>query len=220
MFKCVHAIVFLIFLSLPCSAGAQTFAFSGSTEFGALTLSFADGQSTVVTATDQGWWSPTEQNFVGNRNTIIGSCFGVRWNDFFVFDLTGLSGTVVAASLDLQTSAVSGLPSMTLWDVSTALTALEALNAAPNAGIFADLGSGTQYSAAYAISASDASIAIPLNSAGVAAVNDGLGSTLAIGGSADPIPEPAPAGVMAVVLAALAALRYRPRQATKRSAFS
>jgi hypothetical protein len=220
MFKYAHAIALLMFLSLPCSAGAQTFAFSGSTEFGTLTLSFADGQSTVVTATDQGWWSPTEQNFVGNRNSIIGSCFGVRWNDFFVFDLTGLSGNVVSASLDLHTSGVSGLPSMTLWNVSTPLTALENLNAPPNAGIFADLGAGMQYSASYAITASYASIAIPLNSAGIGAVNAGLGGTLAIGGSADPIPEPAPAGVMAAVFGALAALRYRARQAAKRSAFS
>ncbi len=220
MFKHAHAIAFLILLSLSSWAHAQTFAFSGSTAFGSLALSFADGQSTIITATDQGWWSPTEQNFVGNRNTIIGSCFGVRWNDFFVFDLTGQAGAVVAASLELNTGAVAGLPGMTLWNVSTSLAALENLNALPNAGIFADLGSGMQYSAAFAISASNAAIAIPLNSAGIAAVNDALGGTLAIGGSADPIPEPASAGFLAVVCGALAALRYRARQATNRSALS
>jgi len=215
-----YVIALLIFLSQPLHAQGQTYALAGSTDLGAIALSFANGQSEVITVTDQGWWSPTEQNFLGNTNVIVGSCFGVQWNDFFVFDLTGRSGTVVAASLDLNTGLVSGMPSLTLWDVSTPLATLENLNAAPNAAIYADLESGTRYSGTQTISTGGTSIAIPLNSTGIAAVNQALGGTLAIGGSAEPIPEPAPIGAIATVLSILAALRYRARQATKRSALS
>lgn len=221
MFKLSHAIVFAIALYVTAPAHAQTFAFGGSSGAGAMTLYFADGTSEVIGATDQGWWSPTESNFRGNTNTITGTCFGIQWNDFFVFNLTAHAGTVVAASLDVDTWSVAGAPSVSLWDVSTPLATLENLDAGPSAATYADLGSGTRFSNGYSVVASNTMAAIPLDSAGIAAVNGSLGGTFAIGGSANlPVPEPAPAWLLAVALAGLGAVRYRPRQAAKRSALS
>jgi hypothetical protein len=221
MLKLTHAVVLTIFLLASAQTQAQTFAFGGSGAPGIMTLYFADGTSDRVDAIDQGWWSPTEPNFDGNKNTITGSCFGIQWNDFFVFDLQRDAGAVVSANLDLDTRYVAGSPMVDLWDVSTPLATLENLDSGPNAAIYGDLGSGMRFGGGFMVATSNTSIAIPLNGAGIAAVNRALGHTIAIGGSANqPIPEPAAAGLLAIAIAGLVAVRYRARQAAKRSALS
>lgn len=217
----LHAIIIIVFSCLASQTHAQTFAFGGSTGSAVLTLTFDDGTSDAIAATSQGWWSPTETNFRGNTNVITGSMFGMRWNDFFVFDLTGLAGTVTAASLGLNTYFVAGMPDFALWDATTPLSALENIDTGPNGAIYADLGSGTLYSAAMALTRSNTDIAIALNSDGIAAIHNALGGRFAIGGSANTdIPEPSALLLLFPGLAALRAIRHRLRQASKRSALS
>ena len=233
MHKLLHAIVLVISIAVSCQTHAQTFAFGGSSGTAAMTLYFSDGTSEIVGAAHQGWWSPTEANFQGNTNFITGSCFGIQWNDFFVFDLKAHSGMVVSASLDLNTWSVAGSPIVSLWDVSTPLATLENLNAKPNAAIYADLGSGTRFGGGYRLTKSHTDVVIPLGSAGIAAVGRAMGGSFAIGGSANlPVPEPSAAWLLAIALAGLGAIRFRGRfrgrypgrypgrQAAKRSALS
>lgn len=221
MIKAFHTIVFLVALCAAVQAQAQSFAFGGSTGPVSMTLSFSNGASEIVTAVDQGWWSPTQNNFAGNTNIITGNCFGVYWNDFFVFDFSGQSGTVVAASLDLNTFSVAGAPTFSLWDVSTPIATLENLDAVPNATIYADLGSGTRFSDPLAITTGHADIGVPLNNAGVAAINNALGGSFAIGGSTNvPTPEPRGFWPLTIAIMSLGAVRYRARQAAKRSALA
>lgn len=223
MFKLTHAVVLAIVLLASAQAHAQSFAFvfGGSGAPGIMTLYFADGTSDRVDTIDQGWWSPTEPNFDGNKNIITGSCFGIQWNDFLVFDLQPYANTVAAASLDLDTRYVAGTPMIDLWDVSTPLASLENLNSGPSAAIYGDLGSGTLFGGGFRITTGNTGIAIPLNGTGIAAVNRALGHKIAIGGSANrPIPEPAAPWLLAIAIAGLGAVRYRTRQAAKRSALS
>jgi hypothetical protein len=218
MNKVLHAVVIAIVLCLATPSKAQTYAFGGPSDPASLILTFGDGSSATVDAAAQGWWSPTETNFNGNTNIVTGSLFGVQWNDFFVFDLTGRTGTVVAASIGLNTGVVAGTPSVALWDVSTSLATLQHLDTAPSAGIYADLGSGTAYSDTFALTAGHADIAIALNSDAIAAIESALGGRFAIGGSANTdIPEPSS---ILLLLPMVAAMGYLRRQASKRSALS
>ena len=218
MNKFLHAIVFVAVFCLSAPSHAQTYAFAGQSTPASLILTFDDGSSATVEIAAQGWWSPTETNFNGNTNIVAGSLFGVQWNNFFVFDLTGQTGTVVAASLDLNTGIVAGTPSLSLWDVTTSLTALQDLNAVPNAAIYTDLGSGIAYSDTIAITTAQADIGIALNNDAVAAIGNALGGRFAIGGSTSTdIPEPSP---ILLLLPSIATLAYLRRQISKRSALS
>ena len=217
----LHAVVLAISLTIALQAHAQSFAFGGSSGTAAMTLYFSDGTSELVTAADQGWWSPTAYNFEGNPNIITGHYYDILWNDFFIFNLTKHAADVEAATLDIDTWSVSGAPMVSLWDVSTPLAALENLNAPPSAAIYADLGSGTRYGDEYRVTKSHTDIEIPLNDAGIAAIRQAAGNPFAIGGSANtPIPEPSAVWLLGAALAGLGALRYRGRQTAKRSALS
>ncbi len=221
MDKLLHTVAIIFFLSFTAQAHAQTYAFGGSTESAILTLTFDNGTSDAVEATSQGWWSTTAANFRGNNNVITGSMFGTQWNDFFVFDLTGLTGTVTAASIGLNTKYVAGTPSVALWDVTTPLSALENIDNGPDRAIYADLGSGTLYGDAIPVTTGNTHISLALNSAGIVAVGNALGGSFAIGGSANTdIPEPSGLFPLLPALTGVWAARYRFRQASKRSALS
>ena len=62
------------------------------------------GQSTTLTATDVGWYDNTGFNNPSNQNYIVGQGVGPSgeevFNDFFVFDLSGVSGQVIGAQLN------------------------------------------------------------------------------------------------------------------------
>jgi hypothetical protein len=105
------AVVFAIATSIV--AKADTYLFTSSSGPQTLTLTVL-GTGTVTLSTalsefnpgtpNQGWRSPGEANFNSNDNYGVGSIYNepADHHDFFTFDLTGLSGTVVSATLNLQ----------------------------------------------------------------------------------------------------------------------
>jgi hypothetical protein len=82
------------------------FGFSGGTDSN-LVLTFAGGGTATLTTSmgvinaprNQGWWSLTSGNSDGNDNYIAGNAGGTAWNDFFTFDVAGLTPTVTSATL-------------------------------------------------------------------------------------------------------------------------
>lgn len=212
MRKLLYAIALSILLTSTSQAQIPTFAFGGSSGAAILTVNFENGTTAAYADQDQGWWSPTVANFRGNTNVISGSMFGVQWNDFFVFDLTGQTGHVVSASLILNAYSVAGTPQFALWDVATPISTLENVDSGPSAAIYTDLGSGTMLSALVPLSTADSGndVAIAFNAAGIAAIDTALGGQWAIGGSANnDIPEPAGLTIIPLALAGLAVVRYR-----------
>ena len=105
--------------------------------------------------------------------------------DYFVFDLTGVTGPITAATLRAFNPA-SGYSSpdanetWALFDVSTSLATLT--SGAGGLAAFNDLGSGTSYGSATAAFAASANVDVALNAAALAFLNSASGS-VAIGGA-------------------------------------
>src|SRR5690349_16724413 len=102
------AVIVATAAATQANADYSAFGFSGA-ENQQLTLNFSGGGSvTLDTGGNQGWWSDTSFNQNGNTNYITGSLFdgATKFNDFFVFDLSQLTGTVTSATLTLDTATI------------------------------------------------------------------------------------------------------------------
>ena len=119
-------------ISVTANAALVTYGTAGS-EFNSGTL-------------NQGWWSsgPGHSNSTTNDNHYTGSISSDTLRSFYSFDLSGISGTVTAATLRVQRGDQNGVVNLNLWDVSTA-AALVNNNAGINSAIFNDLGTGNSY---------------------------------------------------------------------------
>jgi hypothetical protein len=149
------------------------------------------GAATIqIDATDSGAYQSSGFHLSTNENYLTGN-LTLEHRSFFVFDLTGVSGTITSATLNLFNPGVmpcclgyvSPDPTETfaLVDVSTPVSTLVATGT--NVAIFDDLGSGTTFGQ-YVASAADngTTISLALNAAGIAALNAAAGSTIAFGG--------------------------------------
>ncbi len=113
--------------------------------------------------------------------------FHGRFRNFFVFDLAGVSGTVVSATLVAVNPSSMGAPdTYTLYDVTTPSTVFETEEAEDASAVFADLGTGTVLGSATLSDATTSPVIVPLNAAGVAEVQSALGAPLVIGGDYAP----------------------------------
>jgi hypothetical protein len=144
----------------------------------------------TVNALDQGWYNDDGEHFPLIENYAAGICVpcsaaAVVFRNFFIFDLSGVSGPVTSATLRLSTrNFLSGdlTETYTLFDVSTPLASL----AAGTGGVaaFNDLGGGVSYgSRIYSESDDDFVRDILLGPSGVAAVQAALGGGFGIGGA-------------------------------------
>lgn len=128
-----------------------------------------------------------------NSGTFLTGQYGTGWHSgvpgearsFFVFDLSGVTGTITAATLRLATNPsfstyISPDPSetFTLFDVSTPLATLTS-----GGGGFADLGTGTTLGSFVATGALGAQADISLNAAGLTYLNAAIGGNPALGGA-------------------------------------
>jgi hypothetical protein len=149
----------------------------------------ASAATTVLNATDTGWWSDTGEHGAFNSNYIVGN-YGYDYgdhNDYFTFDLTTAvpCGAITGATLSAPNPLGSGSPRpYTLYDVSTPAAALDTTDTGSPAGIaiFNDLGSGTVFGSVTPTTVNDTPIVVPFSPAGVAALNAARGGTFSVGG--------------------------------------
>jgi len=149
----------------------------------------ASAATTVLNATDTGWWANTGEHGAFNSNYIVGD-YGYGYgdhNDYFTFDLTTAvpCGAITGATLSAPNPYGSGSPRpYTLYDVSTSAAALDAEDPGSAAGIaiFNDLGSGTPFGAMTPATVNDTPIVVPFLPAGVAALNAARGGSFSVGG--------------------------------------
>lgn len=141
----------------------------------------------MVDAFDRGWYDVTGFHDPENTNYAISfNTFPPSTRNFFAFDLGGLSGQVLAASLNLtlpENGYSSGSSSETvgLFDVTVDLADL--LAGTGGAGAYEDLGSGSQLGEGTILNTDAGSVvSIAFNSFGVSAINAALGGIFAVGG--------------------------------------
>ena len=129
------------------------------------------------------------------QNYVAGNLGGEEYRNWFQFDLSGVTATVVAATLLLDNPLVSdqggaapGFGSADLsetysvFDVSAATAAI--LGTSTSIPIFTDLGSGTSFGSATATSLSNGTtISIVLNADALSAINALLGGMFSLGGA-------------------------------------
>lgn len=150
----------------------------------------------TLDASLRGWYLDNGYALAGkaNQNYVAGDLYNREHRNWFTFDLSGVAGTVVAATLLLDNPIVSDQgaapgyasadPSETysVFDVSAANTA--SLGLGSSVPIFTDLGSGTHYGSVTATAASNGTtVAIALNTDALASINAVLGGTIAFGGA-------------------------------------
>ncbi len=143
----------------------------------------------TLNATDSGWWDDTGFHDADNDNYVVGACCGFQGlRNFFVFDLSPVTGVVTAATLRLSNpsdgfASPDANETYTVFDVSTSIEALSASGSA-QIGIFNDLGTGSSYGAQVVSSADDGNLVdVPLNATAVSAINSALGGEFALGGA-------------------------------------
>ena len=182
-----------------------------------------NGGATVLNAISTGWYDQTGYHDSANPNYIAGLCGSsdacdggdLIYNDFFVFDLSAVTGPIVSAALSLGQPAPNGYfgpaggSTYTNYDVATPISQLTADQSGATA-IFNDLGSGTAYgSTVVGLSSVGAQVDIAINANGLAALNSAEGGQFAIGGAVTTIPELSTWGMMLVGFLGLGFAGYR-----------
>lgn len=139
---------------------------------------------TTINSTYQGWIHSSGFQIPGNTNYLVGYA-GNEYRDFFVFNLSGVSGNIFGATLRINVAGYESMDpfeTVEFYDVTTPVSTLADGSGGPAA--YADLGTGTFYGSV-TITGADGyqTIDIPLNAEGVAAVRSALGGDFAIGGA-------------------------------------
>ncbi|TDJ05874.1 MAG: PEP-CTERM sorting domain-containing protein [Deltaproteobacteria bacterium] len=159
----------------------------------------------TIDATDRGWYGDDGTHNTSILNYLAGDCDGGtcvagsntgidEFRNFFVFDLSGVTGPITAATLILHNTdgttqfpnnvgffSDTGSETYLVSEVSTAIASL--LAGTGGMAAFGDLGSGTSYASFTATSAANGTfVEIALNSAAIAALNQASG-LFAFGGS-------------------------------------
>lgn len=142
----------------------------------------------------RGWYNASGGHTTVNDNTITG-LNNVNYNSYFVFNLNFTANTVQSVTFEVEKESYSSsdaTETISIWDVTTAPSTLEANapNATAGIQVHNDLGSGTTYGTGTVTSAAAAGsiISVPLNAAAATAVKAGLGADFAIGVHVDTQP--------------------------------
>ncbi len=143
-------------------------------------MSNSSTYASLVTATDQGWYSNSGTHNPSNQNYIAGTENGTLYRNWFVFDTSSL-GTITSASLRIHTATISGPGTYTNYDYTGNITDLT--SGAGGVPVYVDLGTGStfatnDYDALY----SDTVVDIALNSTALASLNAATG-LWALGGT-------------------------------------
>lgn len=176
--------------------------------FGMVALAFSMSAQAVTTldGVGAGWFTNAGEHQEGNSIYAVGGGLdGFNRNNFFLFDVSSVAGSVTAATLRVLNpgSSSAGVPfgytssdpteTYVLFDVvtdfysaptgGTHLVGGYGAGSIEGQGIFNDLGSGTSYGSHVASLADNGKyVEISLNAAGLAALNSSTG-IFAIGGA-------------------------------------
>jgi PEP-CTERM motif len=166
-------------LASPARADYYIFGYTCICE-GSQTLTVTTGSGpTVFSATNTGWYENTGFS-AQNTNYISGSYIGVGYNDYFTFNLSGLSGTVLSATLSATTEGNEGSGTYTVYNVATASSLVD--TSTNSVAIYDDLGSGPIYGST-TFGAGDGSDSVTFNATGLAAIEAAEGGVFTTGGS-------------------------------------
>lgn len=144
--------------------------------------------SIEINAVDSGNYRSTGVHVAANPSYFVGVINHLHYHNFFVFDLSGITETILSATLKLENPTAvtnSAATAYTLYDVTTSIGTLTTSQSAgpTGVGIYNDLGAGTSYgSVAVGGSVGVGFVEIPLNAAAIAAMNATSG-LFALGGS-------------------------------------
>lgn len=212
----------IIGISLSGSAMADlyVYGFSNFDSANGLNITTSSGVFFVPTS-DSGWWDGNFSHYEFNDNYLVGHATDVasqgEFNNYFTFDLSGISGTITTASLNLYTYQVAGSSiDYQLFDITSPLSDVRATGT--NTSIYNDLMTGISYgSFIYNSSDSNQFNSILLNSDGILALNSAIGGEFGIGGAIMggiespplPIPEPQTYAMWLAGLGLLGFLGYR-----------
>lgn len=166
----------------------------------------------VVTAANSGWFANNGRSVASTVNASFAN-YAVGWDpvdfpyaillrDFFVFNLTNVSGTITSATLDLYMPATSGYLSYKHSELyqltsstssSSEVAGVFPVGSSAGAKVFNSLGTGTVF-ASILVSAADqgTTIHIPLNAAGLSFLNSNKGQTIVLGGQDPQAPSSGP----------------------------
>ena len=171
------------------AADFYAFGYSNYDGAEALSVTTGTGSTSISTHGFQGWVSDTAVNTAGptgSTNYAVGNVTGHLYNNYFVFDISGLTGTVTSAVLSLTQGTNSDSAIFRLGDATNLISSLH--NAvSPNVALYNALGTGTLFGT-YSLSAGTSynTLAFTLNQAGINALNADIaaGKTqFALGGS-------------------------------------
>ena len=133
----------------------------------------------TVNVADSGYYNNGSHNAT-DRNYFVGGS-GYEYNNFFVFDLSGIENAT-SATFQLYTFGVYSPGTYTLYDVGTPISSLTA-GGTGLTDTYNDLGSGLSYGSV-AVNGGNSLIQITLNSNAISSINS-AGGLWAIGGSYD-----------------------------------
>ena len=118
----------------------------------AVTMAFALPASALTTISinsfDAGWYRSDGYHSTANTNILAGSTSSGSYNNFFAFDLSGIAGQVVSASLEIAGNNgwyrnFSGNATYDVRQVTTSVSSL--LGGTGGVAAYTDLGDGTLY---------------------------------------------------------------------------
>lgn len=145
----------------------------------AMNVNSASAAVYSLIATDSGWYDGTGFHDSTNDNYIAGTT-PIDHNNFFVFDLSSVVGTITSATLNLTNPSATGTDRIyNIYDVSTPIATLSSSNTTP--AIFADLESGTNLgsnSGPFPVGI----ISTSLNASGLSYLQAAIGGSVALGG--------------------------------------
>ena len=157
---------------------------------GVLGAVVAGAGTTTLAATDTGWITSVGAHTSTNNNYYVGYTAGTEYRNYATFSIPGTLSSIQSAELRmLNPDYVSpdATETYSVFDVAATAAALDTSRSSGDVtgiSLFNDLGAGVQL-ASRTVSAADegTNVSIPLNAAGVAAVNAAIGSSLIVGGA-------------------------------------